>query len=433
MENITPSATHVSDVVHDLNLPDIGRSRDIDSAGRPHATVEPTNEELRSQELGGLEPWVFDREQLKSALYTHSELLQGGEDSFAIKSLVGNVQLMNGLTIYYHDEVLAISDGDQINPAEKELIVLAREALDSMREEEYEDSSRSQNNLLSRTYKLGAGAAAAIGGGLGIGGWASSLPYMTATGAAGVLAGAAAWVGGSIWQYRRDENSRHERARYVADVFQNIESKLRDSDGVTTVQDLQVSIDLKKAKKLPEAQYPGLKETAQYLMEGDFGYDAQDPRQLLAAMFQDWKERVISRDFRPRKHNLTIDMQSVVTQLLRNVHEVDDTYVDQLWRGDERGYGLRTLVTAVEAAQESLDEHVTRGVGIRAIDDEWYMERVDRKTEKILKRRKGELQQDLDIAVLRLLKLRREVAHHLGSTRSAVPAQGIWPLLSVAE
>ncbi|MEO5949799.1 MAG: hypothetical protein ABIP74_05325 [Candidatus Saccharimonas sp.] len=394
-----------------LTLPDIGRTQLTDEF------AEPTTDEILLADHAGIDPWFFDGDNVLTAFNRLS--LVDKKKLSSITGFLDGIEIIGDLVRKETEGQLSIADS--LQPAEVALLDKAKTALTTMSTEGYEPSHFS----LSPMQRLRALGSAAITSG-STGALLFALPQWAQFGMYGVAAGGAALsvpVLKELIHEGREITKSATRGEECVAIITGIEKKLAEDGAMLTVPNIDIELDLDKIKRSSEPEYVALRHVAV-----DHAKSVELPTKnfgevVLATLF--------SGGFRALKQRtLDINPADATTRLIDRVQETNPEYLSALWRGNKKGNGIKPILEELATAQTKLQQQIERQEKILSIDNDVEGEaKDDVQTVKHLGQLRGEAQKRVDIAVLRLVKLRQDTMRYLGQHEAHEVSTFTWPLL----
>jgi len=407
----TPDSSVRDDLSRSLDLPDISR------AHHPVGTLEPSSDEIALAEHAGIDPWFFEGDNVSKAF---DKLWLIDKQSLSnIVSFLDGIDVVGNLACKRTDDCLLVAD--TLHPAEAELLEKAKAALAAMRAEDYTPTKVA----LSVAQKIRAtGSVAMTSSGVGVA--MLSLPVWAQAGMYGLAAGGVALgvpVVKEVWREVRDIIDDAKRGKECVELLSNLEKKLDDAGSFMAIPDTTIELDIDRIKRSTDPDYLAFKQTIV-----EHGKSLELPKKtfgqaVLATLFSGGLRAVQLR-------TLEINPADATTRLIENVQETNPEYLSALWSGTGKVNGIKPIIEEIVTAKMKLDRQVRRQDTILAIDNDTVDEkRDDVQTVRSLEANRHEAQKGVDIAVLRLVKLRQDAMRYLGEHKPGQVVHTTWPLL----
>lgn len=413
----------------DISLPGTGVA-DHDKQTELAKNIEPTNEELRRQEYGGIDSWFFEGTNLEQALQkVFDKDIDRAEELF--KSLEGQVHI-GGLVLQGDGSDSLVTD--TLHPAQVKLLLNAKIALEHI----FGSIAETDNNSrgISRSAIAVGGTALGTAAGLVAPAVIPELAAMSTYGpVVGGIAGGIAFgipLARGIWDRWQVSSALKKRGEECAEIVEGLQQKiLNNTDAIRISNDWFDDIDLKKIKKSRDPDFLPFVEVVEKHQDSIRSHTKKVGEAILAKIRGEYYDR---KGKRRSKDELWFNPHQASVQILQKLDEVNSSLPMEVWQGIDGQTDMKSIMrrisgTTSQLLQLDLKEDVVLGID----DDAKHQRKDDVETSRHFNARRAELKKQQTLAILEFIRLRQFVMRELSPAGSGLVSPATWPAMQTSD
>lgn len=409
---------------HDIVLQYASRPLELGRDENAVEVPEPTTEELRRQELGGIDPWFFEGTNIEQALQKVVE--KDLERARKLFELLEEQTHIGGLVLQGDGSDTFVTD--TLHPAEIKLLQDAKASFEHYFRDESE-TDESHSGVSKGIAVLGGGALGTAVGlitPLAVPELAAMSTYGPIVGGiAGGIAFGAPFVKG-IWERWQTSMVMEARGDECVDLLEGIQQKILNDTGATRlVDDWLDDIDLKKIKKSHDPDFMPYLDVVEEHQESIRSHTKKVGEAIMAKIRGEYYDH---KGKRRSKNELWFNPKEAAEQILQKLQDIDPSLPMELWRGIDGQTDMKSIMQRISGVTAELAELEKREEVVLSIDnDARHQQKDDVEATERFNDGREVLKKQQALAILEFIRLRQFVMRELSPTGSGLVSPAKWP------